>query len=39
MGKEVKTSQYCKVVGYTAPISNFNIGRKAESEVRIKVAV
>ena len=36
---QVKTSQYCKVVGYIAPINNFNVGRKAEHDVRVKVAV
>ena len=35
----IKTTQYCKVVGYVAPVNNFNIGRKAEADVRLKVAV
>lgn len=37
--KKVATTKFTKVVGYIAPVSNFNIGRKAESDVRVKVAV
>lgn len=36
---KVRTTQYCKVVGYIAPTNNFNIGRKAEADIRVKVAV
>lgn len=36
---KVQTTSFTKVVGYIAPISNFNIGRKAESKVRVKVSV
>jgi hypothetical protein len=36
---KVKTTSFTKVVGYLAPVENFNIGQKAQSDVRVKVAV
>lgn len=37
--KKVKTTAFTKVVGYIAPETNFNIGRKAESVNRVKSTV
>lgn len=37
--QKVKTTSFTKVVGFLAPTDNFNIGRKAEANVRVKVAV
>lgn len=37
--KKVRTTSFTKVVGYISPTSNFNIGRKAEHDNRVKVAV
>lgn len=37
--KKVKTTEFCKVVGYISPTSNFNIGRKAEADNRVKASV
>jgi hypothetical protein len=36
---KVKTTSFTKVVGYLAPVENFNIGQKAQADVRVKVAV
>ena len=35
----VQTTSFTKVVGYIAPQKNFNIGRKAEADTRVKVKV
>lgn len=37
--KSVVTTSFTKVVGYISPTTNFNIGRKAESDNRVKVTV
>ena len=37
--KKVKTTSFEKIVGYIAPKENFNIGRKSESDNRVKVTV
>jgi len=36
---KVVTTSFTKVVGFITPTSNFNIGRKAEADNRVKVAV
>jgi anaerobic ribonucleoside-triphosphate reductase len=36
--KRVKATSFTKVVGYISPTSNFNVGRKAEEEVRVKAS-
>ena len=37
--KKVKTTSFVKVVGYISPTNNFNIGRKAEADNRVKTTV
>ncbi len=37
MKKKVLTSAFTKVVGYIAPTTNFNEGRKQEADARRKV--
>lgn len=36
---KVRTTSYGKVVGYISPTNNYNIGKKAEADNRVKVAV
>lgn len=36
---QVRTTSFTKVVGYLAPIENFNIGQKAQADVRVKTQV